>query len=98
MSLSPWLKTPLTDLAGVVSNQWGDKCGKLELQAVECVEAYGIDKGLKACDVLLRDFRECVTGELQDRRLYAMYRERERQYKAGERQERYFPPPNTETF
>ncbi|KAJ8961013.1 hypothetical protein NQ317_000302 [Molorchus minor] len=52
MSLSPWLKSPFTDLTGsVVTHQWFGACADMELKALDCIEAYGLDRGLKVCDI-----------------------------------------------
>lgn len=61
MSMSPFFRTPLTDLtACVVNHQQYDKCGEHEMRKLECLEAYGMDLGLKKCKLLIEDFQECV--------------------------------------
>ncbi|KAJ8964679.1 hypothetical protein NQ314_004711 [Rhamnusium bicolor] len=86
MSLSPWLKSPFTDLTGaVVSHQWYGECADFELRALDCLEAYGLDRGLKKCDLLIQDFQECSRKTKQFQRLTAMRLERHRQHFAGER-------------
>lgn len=81
-----------------MTRQWGGRCANLELKAMECLEAHGFTKGMDSCKNLLDDFRECVYQDVQDRRLFAMWDERDRQYKAGQRKEHYAPPPKEETF
>lgn len=86
MSLSPWLKSPFTDLTGaLVSHQWYGHCADMEMKALDCLEAYGLDKGLKKCDLLIKDFTECTLKIKQFKRANAMRWERNRQYWAGER-------------
>lgn len=61
MSLSPFIRTPLTDLTScVVNHQQYDKCGQREILMLECLEAYGMDMGAKKCKLLMEDFQECV--------------------------------------
>lgn len=61
MSLSPFIRTPLTDITSCVANhQQYDKCGKREILMLECLEAYGMDMGQKKCNNLIEDFQECV--------------------------------------
>lgn len=61
MSLGPYLRFPLTDLTGsIVNHQQYDKCGPMELNMVECLEAYGTDRGLTKCKDLIEDFQECA--------------------------------------
>lgn len=98
--LTPVLKSPFTDLGGaILSNQWGDSaCGKLEMKALECFEAYGVDKGLQKCDTLIKDFTECTTQNKQNHRIAAMRMERHKQHLRGERtsEDKYSknPPPS----
>lgn len=67
MPVSPFFKTPLTDLTGcIINHQQYDKCGKFEMNMMECMEAYGFDKGKLKCKALIEDFQEC-TGEHKQR-------------------------------
>lgn len=98
---APAFRTPLTDLTGcIVSHQWDSKCAGFEMRAVDCLEAYGLNRGLEKCQDLLADFKECATREKQSSRYIAMRRERQRQYWMGERskEERYAPPPRVDTY
>lgn len=62
MALSPFFRSPFTDLTGcLVNHQTYDKCGKLELEMMECLEAYGIERGRSKCADLISDFHECVS-------------------------------------
>ncbi|XP_066143968.1 uncharacterized protein ND-15 [Euwallacea fornicatus] len=103
--LTPYLKSPFTDFTGaVISSQWGDQpCRDMEMKALDCLEAYGIDRGitLKKCETLINDFRECSMKIKQKSRVQAMNAERMRQYKAGERtKENMYSknPPSPEVF
>ncbi|CAH1109725.1 unnamed protein product [Psylliodes chrysocephalus] len=101
MSLSPWLKSPFTDLTGaIVSHQWYGRCADLELQALDCLEAYGLDRGIKKCDLLLQDFTECSLRIKQMNRMFAMRNERHRQYFAGERskEEKWAAGPKPDSY
>lgn len=61
MSLAPYLRTPFTDLTGcVVNHQQYDKCGEMEMKMLDCMEAYGIDRGQRKCKDLIKDFQECA--------------------------------------
>lgn len=99
--LCPPLRTPFTDIPGaIISHQWFGECAELEMKTIDCYEAYGLARGTKKCKDLFADFKECATRQKQNNRFYAMRAERERQYKAGERsaENRYAPPPRSETF
>ena len=41
------------------------ECGELEMNALECLEAYGLRRGHKLCSNFVNDFRECVFGHIQ---------------------------------
>lgn len=62
MSLAPFLRTPLTDLTGaMVNHQHGSACAPMEMRVMECLEAYGMERGVKnpRCKLLIEDFQEC---------------------------------------
>lgn len=61
MSLTPFLRLPLTDLTGcLINHQTYDKCGKFEMKMMDCLEAYGLERGKTQCAELIGDFQECV--------------------------------------
>lgn len=61
-SISPFLRSPFTDLTGgMVSHQLLGRCAKEEMEVMECIEAYGYDRGVKKCKLLIEDFTECHT-------------------------------------
>ncbi|KAK5647687.1 hypothetical protein RI129_002579 [Pyrocoelia pectoralis] len=86
MSLSPYFRSPFTDLTGsLISHQWYGRCADMELKVLDCLEAYGVDKGRRKCEDLIADFQECAGRKIRDKRVIEMREERERQCKDGER-------------
>ncbi|XP_022814006.1 NADH dehydrogenase [ubiquinone] iron-sulfur protein 5-like [Spodoptera litura] len=84
MSLSPFLRSPFTDLTGGIhSHQMLGRCQKEEGRYMECLEAYGLERGKVKCAHLFDDFHECQTSMKQYKRFVAMRRERDRQIAAG---------------
>ncbi|CAG9766375.1 unnamed protein product [Ceutorhynchus assimilis] len=85
--LSPFVKSPFNDVFyPAVTNQWGKgPCKEIEMKTLDCLEAYGMARGMKECENLLRDFDECVFKRKQFQRIMAMRMERHRQHFAGER-------------
>lgn len=71
MSFWPFLKSPFTDLtAHLVNHQNEGRCADFEMRFIDCMEAYGVHRGAKKCDLLLQDFQECAGREKQLKRLY----------------------------
>lgn len=63
---NPLIRTPFTDLtSGMINCQYFDKCGERELSMMECLEAYGVERGKQKCKVLIEDFHECFTMKKQ---------------------------------
>ncbi|XP_041984777.1 NADH dehydrogenase [ubiquinone] iron-sulfur protein 5 [Aricia agestis] len=84
MSLSPFFRSPFTDITGgIVSHQMLGECQKQEMQYMDCLEAYGLDRGKVKCADLFSNFHECQTKTLQFKRFMAIRRERERQIAEG---------------
>ncbi|XP_049877139.1 NADH dehydrogenase [ubiquinone] iron-sulfur protein 5-like [Pectinophora gossypiella] len=84
MAVSPYFRSPFTDLTGgLVSHQLLGKCQKEEIRYMDCLEAYGLDRGKVKCQHLFGDFHECQTMTLQFKRFMAMRKERERQIAEG---------------
>lgn len=74
MSLSPFLRLPLTDLTGcLINHQTYDKCGKFEMKMMDCLEAYGLERGKKQCADLIADFQECVGMQKQLLRFHVSF-------------------------
>lgn len=60
---SPYIRTAVTDVFGsIVNHQQHSKCGPFEINMMECLEAYGLDKGRVKCSDYIDDFNEC--GEM----------------------------------
>lgn len=86
MSLTPWFRSPFTDLTGaLVSHQFYGRCADIEMQLVDCMEAYGLTRSKQKCALLMEDFKECAFRDKQTKRYIAMRQERKRQYNDGER-------------
>jgi len=90
--LAPAFRTPLTDLTGsIITNQSSKRCADFEMRAMECLEAYGVQKGRSKCVDYMDDLRECMFRHKQLSRVSAMRVERHRQYYLGESKEHYAP-------
>ncbi|TDG44513.1 hypothetical protein AWZ03_009091 [Drosophila navojoa] len=101
MSLSPFLRLPLTDLTGcLINHQTYDKCGNFEMKMMDCLEAYGMERGKKQCADLIADFQECVGMQKQLLRFHAMRAERYKQWLSGERkrEELFAEPPRVDAY
>lgn len=58
---APAFRTPMTDLVGgLLTHQTGSRCADFEMRAMECLEAYGVQKGRVRCVDYLDDLRECT--------------------------------------
>lgn len=70
------------------------------MKTLDCLEAYGLERGLKKCDTLIADFRECSLKIKQIKRIQAMHAERQRQIAAGERSKEnsYAPSPPHDSY
>lgn len=63
---APVWRSPITDLTGCLMNHQGHpKCGPMEMNMIDCLEAYGMDLGAKKCKDLIEDFKECATRTKQ---------------------------------
>ncbi|XP_063830425.1 NADH dehydrogenase [ubiquinone] iron-sulfur protein 5-like [Ostrinia nubilalis] len=95
MSISPFLRNPVSDLTGgLISHQMLGRCQKEEARYMECLEVYGLDRGHKKCAELFEDFAECQQMTKQFKRFIAMRTERDRQIAAGKLKgdEKYLSP------
>ncbi|KAJ8717424.1 hypothetical protein PYW08_005823 [Mythimna loreyi] len=82
-NISPFFRSPWTDITGgIVSYQMLGRCQKQEMAMMDCLEAYGLGRGLVKCKYLLNDYQECHTRTKQFKRFFAMRRERDRQIAA----------------
>lgn len=96
--ITPYLRLPFTDItACLITHQWHGRCQKQELNLMECMEAYGLDRGFQVCTKYLRDFRECHTRRMQTKRFFSMRAERNKQYRSGEREKHYADSPRMDS-
>lgn len=57
---APYFRSPMTDIFGsAINHQQYGKCTRFEMNMMECLEAYGLDKGRVKCVDLIDDFNEC---------------------------------------
>lgn len=62
----PFLRTPFTDLTGcLVNHQYYGRCEEMEMRLMNCLEAYGVDRGAKKCKDLMDDLYECSSRKKQ---------------------------------
>ncbi|KAG7172029.1 NADH dehydrogenase [ubiquinone] iron-sulfur protein 5-like [Homarus americanus] len=99
--IAPAFRTPLTDLTGgILTHQSSSKCADFEMRAMECLEAYGVQRGKTRCIDYLDDLRECTYKTKQLSRVAAMRHERHRQWITGERssENHYAPAARTDSY
>jgi NADH dehydrogenase (ubiquinone) Fe-S protein 5 len=62
----PFFRSPFTDLTGsLVNHQFYGRCEEMEMRVMNCLEAYGVDRGATKCKDLIDDFKECNTYKKQ---------------------------------
>jgi hypothetical protein len=59
------MMNPLTDLFSVLTTSTFDRCGGMEIKALECLEYYGVKKGMEICSDTYDDFFECTRAAKQ---------------------------------
>lgn len=59
-------------------------CSDIEMNTVECLEAYGVIKGKERCIKYIEDLSECRHARLRQMRFYAMRMERIKKVAKGE--------------
>uniref|UniRef100_A0A6M2E1G5 Putative mitochondrial respiratory chain complex i n=1 Tax=Amblyomma tuberculatum TaxID=48802 RepID=A0A6M2E1G5_9ACAR len=92
-------RTPITDLVSSSAETEGyHKCHKLSRQLALCKEAYGLNRAPEMCKAEEEDFKECMFGFKQRVRVQLMQKERERQFKNGEREQKYAEPAIMDGF
>ncbi|KDR22009.1 uncharacterized protein LOC110827397 [Zootermopsis nevadensis] len=97
----PFFRSPFTDLTGsLINHQFYGKCEEMEMRMMNCLEAYGMDRGRTKCKDLHDDLQECFSHKKQKLRVKAMMAERERQFRAGERskEEHYAKTPTLDAY
>lgn len=69
MTLSPFFRSPFTDITGgLISHQMLGRCQKEEMRYMDCLEAYGLERGKRKCMCLFDDYHECHTFTKQFKR------------------------------
>ncbi|XP_046970357.1 NADH dehydrogenase [ubiquinone] iron-sulfur protein 5-like [Vanessa cardui] len=82
--VSPFLRTIFTDITGgMLSHQLLGKCATQEMDMMDCIEAYGFDRGPRKCYSYIEDFKECQGKTKQFMRFVALRKERDRQIACG---------------
>ncbi|XP_011174250.1 uncharacterized protein LOC105206452 [Solenopsis invicta] len=96
---TPFFRGPFTDLFLHVRNvQCMKECAPYELMFMDCMEAYGYHKGKEKCRLILDDMFECIYKNKRILRVYKMEEERQRQFKSGERKNRYEETPPLDLY
>ncbi|CAB3242409.1 unnamed protein product [Arctia plantaginis] len=67
----------------MISHQMLGRCQKEEARYMDCLEAYGLERGKVKCAPLFGDYHECHTLNKQFKRFIAIRREREKQIAEG---------------
>lgn len=100
--IMPKFKTYFTSIGGQLKNNAGGKCQKFELEAMECLEYYGLQQGMDACKDWYDDLMECRFHTKQDLRATHMYSKRNfdnrLEYYQGKRDHIYEPPPKMHAY
>ena len=99
MSLNPWLDGPFNKVwKGTRDIQSIPHCAKFELRAADCLEAYGRHHWNLKCNDYIEDLRECIFRIKQNMRVRLMVLERQRQWRAGERETLHSPGPEPDAY
>ena len=62
----PYFRSPFTDLTGsLINHQTYGRCEDFEMRMMNCLEAYGAERGRKKCKDLIDDFHECSSLKKQ---------------------------------
>lgn len=96
---TPMFKGPFTDIFLHVRNlQCLKNCAHYEIQYMDCMEAYGYHRGKEKCRLIFEDMYECAMKVKRLRRIVAMQKERERQFKSGEREKQFDDTPPLDLY
>ncbi|XP_051176323.1 uncharacterized protein LOC127291299 [Leptopilina boulardi] len=99
MSLTPWIDGPFDGLWGALNvSQDNERCMQFEINAANCLEAYGKHHVRGKCADFILDLRECTFRNKQNMRVFLMKQERMRQYRAGERKTQFQPGPEEDAY
>lgn len=102
--VSPVFKNFFTDMSAISNNAQGKACEDFELNAMECIEYYGVKQGIDACKDWYDDYLECVNQGKQHLRWKRMHHVRNSQhyleYLQGKRskEDLYEPAPKMHAF
>ena len=99
LNLDPIIKTKVTTyLEPFVDAQKYENCGDFVMRLGDCLEAYGVHKGKTVCQDFISDYNECMTMGKSKQRVLLMRKERQRQFKAGEREKCWADPPADDAY
>lgn len=76
--------TTLVNGQGPYSHARKMPCSDIEMNTVECLEAYGVIKGKERCAKYIEDLFECKQARLRKMRAYAMRLERAKKVVKGD--------------
>lgn len=100
--VAPKFKTYFTNIGGQMKNTAGRHCENFELQAMECLEYYGLKQGIDACKDWYDDLLECKYKAKQNLRAKHMFHKRNYdnrlEYYQGKRDHIHEPPPKFHAF
>jgi len=94
--------TGLSKMCGGIMTGAGRRCEAFELQAMECLEYYGLKQGMEACKDWYDDLMECRYMTKQQLRVKHMYSKRNidhrLEYIQGKRDKIFEPPPKFHAY
>jgi len=102
--VNPGMKNFITDMSAAALNCQGKPCEDFEMNAMECIEYYGMKQGLEACKDWYDDYLECVYQTKQKLRVMHMFRVRHKEnwieYLQGKRSKEslYEPTPKMHAY
>lgn len=91
---------PTAHSQGLQADGRRQPCSDLELNTVECFEAYGVTKGMTKCVQYMEDLQECRFFKYRQLRFQAMKIERQKQILKGQRKlsEMYMPSYSYDSY
>jgi len=94
--------TGLSKMCGGIMTGAGRRCEAFELQAMECLEYYGLKQGMEACKDWYDDLMECRYMTKQQLRVKHMYSKRNidhrLEYIQGKRDKIFEAPPKFHAY
>jgi len=98
----PMWTSGLTKMCGSIKTGAGRRCEGFEVQAMECLEYYGLTQGMDACKDWYDDLMECRYMSKQRLRVKHMWSKRNYdnrlEYIQGKRDHIFEPPPKFHAF